>query len=88
MIKKAFKMIKMGVIYGLKHPFSEESIKLPKGTTVVEAALSGASYGLTQATIQNAVVAGVTFASLIAIGYVSSKATKADLRVTSVIDNK
>ena len=83
---KAIKMFFKGIGYGVRHPFTTDTMEGTKDMSTVDALAGNFGFGLTQGAIQTTLGYGICILAVMAVGYVGSKINKPDIKVKMVVD--
>lgn len=83
-MNRMIKMFGKGFVYGVKHPFLDEPAKRTKDMTFMDGVLGDLGMATSQAIIVN----GLSFLTLVVIGYGVHKYNERDPKVKMVIEEK
>lgn len=78
------KVVGRGMIYGLKHPFTETTPERWQKMTLSESILDSFGMSIVQTTIS----CGLAFGVVCGIGYINSRINKAPIKVKMVVEDE
>ena len=87
-MNKPIKMFCKGMMYGVIHPLTKDTMKGTKDMETIDALCGNLGMGIAQGTMQTLMTYAGVFIVLVGVGYINSKISGADVKVKVVSDNK